>query len=485
MEMQEILTFLESRQEELYAASDYIWDCAETAFREVKSSARLREILEKEGFTVKKGVAGMPTAFTASYGQGAPVIGILGEYDALPDMSQKAGIDKPEPVKKGRPGHGCGHNLLGVGSLAGALCVKEYLSTHPNSGTVIYFGCPGEEGGGGKVFMVRKGLFDKVDCVLTWHPSFFNIAVAGSSLANIRKVYTFKGRAAHAAGSPHEGRSALDAAELMNVGANYLREHIIPEARIHYAFLNAGGTAPNVVQSLAEEIYLIRAPKIEEVREITLRVDDIAKGAALMTGTVMEERFEKAYSNTVPNDPLLNLVKQTLMEAVKLPVTREEMDFAGRIASTIPNGKQALLREISKVKNEKIQGAIAAFGDLPYFGSIPGMPITTPGGVRSASTDVGDVSWVCPTVQFAGATWAAGTPGHSWQVVAQGKSGYAHKNMLFAGEVIGAAAIRLLQDPDLIAAAKADHQKKLAGRKYICPIPPEVKPHPPLTTPEG
>lgn len=276
--------YIEKKRQKLTALSEEIWRYAEVGFQEFRSAQALERCLEDEGFTLEKGVAGIPTAFVARYGSGKPVIGFLGEYDALFDLSQQPGNPQRALFENGTAGHGCGHNELGVGALASALAVKEYMQEQGLAGTVVYYGCPSEEDGSGKMHMAKEGVFDELDGAFTWHPSSKNAVDGCSSLACIGVLYRFHGRATHAAGQPHLGRSALDACELMNVGANYLREHMIPEARIHYAYRDAGGGAPNVVQDHAALYYFIRAPKVSQAVELRERVDNCAKGAALMTG---------------------------------------------------------------------------------------------------------------------------------------------------------------------------------------------------------
>ena len=314
MEKSKVFEIITSKKTMLNNLADDIWEYAETAFAEFKSAEALAKTLEDEGFSVTREVADIPTAFSASFGSGKPIIGILGEFDALSNLSQVANTTEKTPLIQGKAGHGCGHHLLGVGSLAAAIAVKEYLTQTGKSGTVIYYGCPGEEGGSGKAFMARDGVFDELDVAFCWHPSDANGIMAGSSLANIQVSYKFKGIAAHAAACPHLGRSALDAVELMNVGVNFLREHIIPEARVHYAITNTGGYSPNVVQPEAEVLYLIRAPKNQGAQEIYERVNKIAKGAALMTETELEIDFVKACSNLVPNTTLEKVLHKNMQE---------------------------------------------------------------------------------------------------------------------------------------------------------------------------
>lgn len=271
--------------------SDRIWDYAETRFDEVRSANLLCKTLENEGFQVERGVANLETGFIATFGNGKPAIAILGEYDALAGLSQQAGSANYEPIIQNGNGHGCGHNLLGVGALAGAIATKQYFEDHNLAGTVKYFGCPAEESGYGKSFLARDGYFKDVDVAFSWHPGTVNAIMHARANAVINATFKFKGRSSHAAASPHLGRSALDAVELMNVGVNYLREHIVDEARIHYAVTNTGGLAPNVVQAEAEVTYLIRAPKPNQVKDLYQRVLNCAKGAALMTETTVEEQI--------------------------------------------------------------------------------------------------------------------------------------------------------------------------------------------------
>ena len=453
--------------------SDRIWAVPETAFEEVKSAALQCEALKELGFQVETGLAGIPTAFSGRWGSGKPVIGILGEFDALSGLSQRAGVAVKEPLEAGGAGHGCGHNLLGSGSIAAAYGVKRYLEETGKPGTVVYFGCPGEEGGSGKAFMARDGVFDELDFAITWHPGNANCAWAGSSLANIQARYHFTGTASHAAATPHLGRSALDALELMNVGVQFLREHIIPEARIHYAIINTGGYSPNVVQPEAEVLYLIRAPKTPQVLELYERVNDIARGAALMTGTQVDIQFAKACSNLVPNETVSDALYENLHQVPLPEYTREELDFMKEIDATIHSSAPILGLVEQAMTQEQLKQVKVHADDLIYRFIAPRLrtDIATPG-----STDVGDVSWVCPTGQITAATMAAKTPGHSWQTVAQGTCGVAHKGMLYAAKVMAGAAIDLVNDPDAVAAAKEELAERLDHKPFVSPVPKDLKP---------
>lgn len=474
MDKQTALAALDQKAQAIFAVGDAIWDHPETDFQETVSSSILVEALKQEGFTVQSELDGIPTAFSGTYGSGAPVIGILAEFDALPGLNQRAGIAYPEPLIPGGNGHGCGHNLLGAGSLAAAIAVKEYLKETKRPGTIVYFGCPAEEGGSSKAFLAKDGVFSNVDIALSWHPNHLNAVWAFSSLANVRVHYSFKGISAHAAASPHLGRSALDALELMNIGVQFLREHIIPEARVHYAVTNTGGNAPNVVQAESESVYLIRAPKNSQVKEIYERVNQIARGAAMMTETEVTIQLEKGCSNILVNHTLEQLLYDN-MQNIPLPsYTKEEFEFAKEIQSTIQNRTKLtdlLARSMGDAGcqiGEKFDKMGINQFVLPYRPSEKAI---------SGSSDVGDVSWVCPTSQIVAATCAGGTAEHSWQMVAQGKSSIAHKGLLYAGKVLAATAIDLLEQPEQVAAAKKEFQRRLADEGGYQPLlPKQAKP---------
>ena len=334
---------LEPYEKELTELNDLIWDAAELKFREFRSAEAMAGLLERHGFRITRGLAHMPTAFLAEYGTGKPVIAILGEYDALSGLSQEAGTFRPLPRKDCANGHGCGHSLLGTAAAGAGLLLKAYLEDHPGKGTVRVYGCPAEEGGSGKTYMVREGLFQDVDGALTWHPGTQNEVMVGSNQANIQASFSFRGRAAHAAAAPQNGRSALDAVELMDVGVNYLREHMADYERVHYAILDAGGVSPNVVQPKAEVLYLIRSRTNEETRRLYERVVNIARGAALMTETEMTVRFDKAVSNIIPNR-VLGQVLHDAMERVGVPVrTGEEKAFLGQFQELA--GEERVLKD--------------------------------------------------------------------------------------------------------------------------------------------
>ena len=469
----DIINSIEAKKDLFTTLSDNIWAVPETCFTEEKSSAYLIDALKKEGFVVEEGVAGIKTAFVATYGHGSPVIGITGEFDALSGLSQQAGVAVKTPVKRGEAGHGCGHHLLGSAGVAAVAAVKDWLIKTGKEGTIKYFGCPAEEGGSGKAFMARDGVFDGLDVALSWHPSSLNMIMTGSSLANVQVYYRFKGIAAHAAGAPHLGRSALDAVELMNIGVQFLREHVIQEARMHYAITNPGGYSPNVVQADAEVLYLLRAPENSQVQDILRRVNKIAEGAALMTETELEIDFVKACSNTIPNFALERVIYNAMTEIGAPKYTAEEIAFADEIEKSIENKANTVSAFAKKIADKAERTKVMEYADKSLVDIImPHIPDETP---MAGSTDVGDVSWCCPTAQVNTACYSANTPGHSWQLVAQGKSGPAYKGMLYAGEIMAAAAIHLYENPDDIAEAKAEWKERV-GDGYVCPIPKGVVP---------
>ena len=455
MDKQTVIRYLEGRAADFYALSDRIWENAEIRFGEKQSVQDYAAFLEAEGFTVTVGLAGLTTALRAEWGSGKPVIGFLGEYDALPGLSQKAGVAEKTPLESGGNGHGCGHNLLGVGALMGAAGLKHALQTEGKPGTVIFFGCPAEEGGSGKTFMAREGCFDQLDAAFSWHPDTRNMMPPGPVLANDVVRYSFTGKASHAAAAPEAGRSALDALELMNIGVQFLREHMPSTARIHYAITDAGGNSPNIVQSYASALYQIRAPFAPELAQLYERVNNIARGAALMTDTQVDIRFLKGTSNTVLI-PALDEVMYRNMREIPSPVEQaEDMAFAQKIVRT-QHPADGLPEHTFDLK---VKPYIKA-GNVP----IPG------------SSDTGDVSWVCPVSQCAASTWPAGTAAHSWQAVACGNSDFAHRGMLYAGQVLAATAMDVCNHPEIIEEAWKQLKEKTGDKPYHCPIPPEITP---------
>ena len=474
MKISAVTESIDRRADWLFSLSDAIFDHPETAFQERFAAGVLCGALRREGFTVTEGLGSLPTAFCGCFGEGKPVIGILGEYDALPGMSQQADATHPEPVIPGAAGHGCGHNLLGVGSLAAVIAVKDYLEANHLSGTVIYFGCPGEEGGAGKGFLARAGVFDGVDCVLTWHPASLNTAPPRTSLANQQMLYEFRGVSAHAAAHPERGRSALDALTLMNTGVQFLREHIPATAKIHYAVLDAGGASPNVVPSSASAVYLIREASQEALEPLVQRVNRVAQGAAMMTETEVNITFVKSCANLIPNRVLSGILSRNLARMPFPEYTAGELASAQAMRETIPTVSPLFAMA------KRLGGEYARFSDEhvdePIHNIlIPELPIPmTP----TTSTDVGDVSWLAPTAEVQVCTACSNTVGHTWQRTAQGKSAPAHKGMLQAGKVLAGAAIDLLSDPQLVEDARREWKEQLRGRTYT-PMPPEAAPRMP------
>ena len=428
---QEILASLRSRAGELAALSRQIWDRPETAFEEVFAARTLAGYLAEQGFSVRENIGGLSTAFSASWGEGKPVVAFLGEYDALPGLSQKAGEVVRRAVVPGGAGHGCGHNLLGVGAAGAAVAVKEHLAAAGLPGTVVFFGCPAEEQGAGKAVMTGAGAFDGVDACFTWHPDTRNCVVGTPSLANIILRARFRGKASHAAAAPELGRSALDACELMNVGANYLREHVDSAVRFHYAYTDCGGGSPNTVPATAELLYYVRAPRIAQARETAERLRSIARGAALMTETKLTWRVECEMLDYIPNDALSRILDRALRDAGG-PVF-DEQDRRSAAAYGLAE--------------EPLDGAVG-----PYVLS----PVC-----RSVSTDVGNVSQLVPTAQLFTACFAKGTPFHSWQATAQAAAPAAVKGMLAAAGALALAGAAVMDDPVLLDGVKKEHGEQV------------------------
>ena len=467
--------FIDEKKQCWTKASDQIWNYAETKFQETRSSETLCSLLAQEGFDVETGIAGLPTAFVASFGSGAPVIAFLGEYDALSGLSQQEGLPEKKSLIEGGNGHGCGHHLLGVGSLAAAAAVKEILTKNKLPGTVRYYGCPGEEGGSGKAFMARAGAFKDVDAALTWHPLTHNAIWSTRFLANYQVAFRFHGKSSHAASAPHVGRSALDAVELMNIGVNYLREHVVPDARMHYAITNSGGASPNVVQGEAEVLYLLRAPELAQVQEIYERVCAIAHGAAMMTGTTHEVIFQKACSNYLPNKALETIMYRHLQQAALPALPENEQQLAQQLQQTMtPEDLQNDLHMAELLLGGQHRELLPGIRKQLVADSV--LPHVHAASLLPGSSDVGDVSWLVPTAQCSTTCYVFGTPGHSWQMVAQGTSSLAHQGMLTAAKTLACTAVDLFTQPELLQLAKAELLQTLDGGTYQCPIPQDVQP---------
>lgn len=466
---------IENKKEKFTAASDKIWGYAETRFDVKNSADALIEVLTSEGFDISRCLGGMDHAFVASYGSGEPVIGILAEYDALRNMNQVADLAEEQQEIPGGNGHGCGHHALGAGAVAGAVAIKDIMVAEGLTGTVKLFGCPSEESGYGKAFMARAGAFDGLDGILTWHPMDMTATWTQPTLAVYQLYFKFKGRAAHAGASPEQGRSALDAAELMNVGVNFLREHIIDEARIHYAFIDAGGESANVVQPSACLYYFIRAPKTAQVQEIFERVEKIAKGAALMTETEMEMIWDSACADYLPNEKLSRLVQNNLEAYVPYELRAEDLAYEQPFFDSFGElNKEGILKRTKGLFPEKSEEEQVALAESPIFTAVA--PYNENPKRMTASTDVGDPSWIAPTAQFTIACFPQGAPAHSWQWVATGKSSPMHKGLLTAGKVLALTAYEMLTKPEILAAAKDEHAKTLGDEVYHSAIPDEVVP---------
>ncbi|MGF0117560.1 amidohydrolase [Promicromonospora sp. Marseille-Q5078] len=444
--------------------ADAIWAEPELRWEEHRSVAKQVAVATELGASVTRDVAGIPTAFTAQWGTTGPVIAFLGEYDALASLSQAAGsVERaPDPGNDSGNGQGCGHHLLGSGSLLAAAALARHLEAEGLPGVVRYYGCPAEEGAAGKSFMVTGGAFQDVDVALTWHPGDGLGVWQALSLAYTQLYFRFRGLPAHAGANPQHGRSALDAAELMNVGVNFLREHMEDSDRVHYAFTDAGGPSANVVQPTAELYYIVRSATVASMRTLCDRVRKIAEGAALMTETEVEVVFDGASSEVLPNPVLEEALHVTLDALGGVPFDEADQEFGRAMQVSMPDGAVAAAKK---------RIGVAPDDDRAYYDVVAPLVDPRHREQMTGSTDVGDVSWVVPTVQVMGGTHAMGTPGHSWQMVAQGTSSPAHKGMVHVAKAIAALGLELLSDPELLERARAAHAATTAVTPYDCPIP--------------
>ena len=475
MDKQKLYEIVESKAGTITTLSDKIWEYAELSLLEYKSTAAYVALLKEEGFTVEENLCGIPTAFSGSYGSGKPVIGILGEYDALSGLSQAPGVAEKQPLVEGGCGQGCGHNLLGAGAIGAAIAVKEAIAAGELSGTVIFYGCPGEEGCAGKTFMARDGMFRDLDAAITWHPGDTNEIMVGSNAACIQAEFAFTGIAAHAAGNPWAGRSALDAAELMNVGVQFLREHMSSKASVHYSISDAGGISPNVVQPIAKLIYMVREETVQKAKALLARVDNIAKGAALMTDTQVSCRQIDGTASTLSNQVIENVLHANLC-AAPLPVyTEDEITYAKQLRATYDTSMLPGTRTYEDYKVKKFVIEQTENGALPMNNFV--FPHTPCNPFSPGSTDVGDVSWLTPTAQFTAVTWPSLSPGHSWQNVSCGKTSIAHKGLLYAAKALAGAAADLMTQPQLLLDAREEFDLT-AAEGYDCPIGPDLIPMP-------
>ncbi|MFO0468100.1 MAG: amidohydrolase [Bacteroidota bacterium] len=439
-EKKTVIQSLEAKKQQYVDVATNIWKLAELGYKEGKSANLLQSMLKEEGFTIETGVAGIPTAFTATFGSGSPVIGVLGEYDALPGFSQDAVPFKKE-LAGNTNGHACGHHLFGSASAAAAIAVKNWLKTTGRKGTIRFYGTPAEEGGAGKVYMVRAGLFQDVDAVIHWHPGDDNNANPISSLSNKSAKFRFRGVASHAAASPEHGRSALDAVEALNYMVNMMREHIPEKSRVHYV-ITKGGEAPNVVPAFAEVYYYIRHPEMDVVKDLFNRVTKAAEGAALGTGTTMDYEVIHGVYNLLPNQILSTNLYENLKTVGGVTYDKTEEDFALKIFPSL-NRKDVNISDAALVKPYADQSD-EAFG----------------------STDVGDISWLVPTAGISSATWVPGTAAHSWQAVAAGGMSIGHKGMMVAAKTMALTIMDCLVNPEMLKNAKLELLKRRGGDQF-------------------
>ncbi|MDX1970618.1 MAG: amidohydrolase [Planctomycetaceae bacterium] len=425
-----------------------IWEFAEVGLEETRSSTLLVEQLRTAGFQVETGIAQMPTAFVASFGSGRPIIGVLAEYDALPELSQKVSPTL-EPQTEGAPGHGCGHSGLGAGALGAAIAIKTALEQQKLPGTIRLYGTPAEETTIGKVYMTLAGAFDDLDVCLHWHPSTKNEVWNGGAKALVSAKFSFQGVAAHASGNPDQGRSALDAVELMNVGVNFLREHVKEDARIHYV-ITSGGGAPNVVPASATVWYYVRANKHTDAEFYFQWVHDIARGAAQMSRTKLSMLIDTDCHELIPNTPLAETIQRSLERLPAPKFTPQEHEFAQRLQAPLT---EQFGTTFSGTLDEKVY------------------PISTSLPLARGSTDVGDISWHVPTCGLRTTCFPVGSPGHCWQNVAAIGSSIGDKGTIYAAQILAAAAIELFERPELVTAAKADFQQRMKAEKYTTLIP--------------
>jgi len=447
---------IEARKDMLAKMNRHIWENPEITGYEYETAKLYCKVLEENGFAVETKTAGIPTAFRASWGSGHPVMGFLAEYDALPGMSQIEATHK-EPVTPGGAGHACGHNLVGIAQLGGVLGLKKEMEEKKLPGTIVFYGCPGEEGLAGKVFMARAGCFKELDMAFAWHPGRYNGVFVKEVIAVNTYNFHFKGITAHAGLDAFSGRSALDAVELMNVGANYLREHVRPDVRFHY-IITHGGDAPNIVPDKASVWYLIRAKSREGVDEVYKRLVKVAKGAAHMTETEVEVALESACYPTIYNETISKLLQESLQEITPDAWSDEEIAFAHTLNTVTPKEWDEAC-----VKWKRPLGTELYEGVLPYET-----------GEFFGSTDVGDVSYICPTTLLYTACVNIAAPVHSWQATACAGGSIAFKGTIYGAKVMAHTALKLLHDPKLMQQAKDEFTRRSGGKPYVCPVPDDV-----------
>ena len=465
---QNAIASLKADEARLLELADQIWEFAEPAYEEFKSADAICEFLETEGFTVERGIAGIPTAFKGSYGNGHPVIGILGEYDALFDLDQEAGCADRKPTGK-RCGHGCGHHELAVSTLAGAIIAKRYLEKCGIPGTIIYFGCPAEEGGSGKAFMVREGVFKDVDIALSDHPAGSNAVRTGTTCASVRYKYTFHGIKSHPTTQPENGRSAFDALELFNIGINFLREHMKQQNYIHYAVTFAGGDSPNIIPDLAKGTYAVRSTSLAEARELARRMDLCAQGAAIATETTYEKELVSAGNHLLSCETVERVLYENFA-ATELPVyTKEDEELGQQIFESNPKFAEApdICCQFGRVWEKEFKQWQDSHPETVFNRFLPTYAHTE--DRVAGATDLAEVSWNLPTASIFFATAPKKVSVHTWQFTAFGKTNCAHQGTLMAGRVLGGAAIDFLTNPELVKKAWEDFRRNLPG-EYICPV---------------
>ena len=465
-----ILEHINQNDEELAFIAKQIWDNPQVALQEEFASKLLAEQMTADGFDIAWGAGGMPTAFVAEWGSGSPVIGFLGEYDALPGLSQEMTSHR-SPIEEGGPGHGCGHNLFGAACMASVMGLKAAMERERIGGTIRFYGCPAEETLVGKTFMARDGVFDDLDAAITWHPGDNNLTWNGPTMAMNSFLVSFYGVAAHAGATPWLGRSALDGVMLMDAGVNYMREHVPPESRIH-SVVTSGGQAPNVVPAFAQVWYFVRAPQRAQVEEMYRWMGDIAQGAALMSGTRHEIELLSGCYNMLPNAVISDLLYQRMAEVDDMRFTDQERQFARELQATFPDG--SVQRGYDWTQQFTSARLDPAAIDDPLWERV--LPPSPSPPLMGGSTEVADVSWITPTAQITTTCWPLGTPGHSWQTVASCGSSIGAKGMIFAAKIMGLAGLDLLTQPELLASARAEFDASRAGRAYVSPLPPDATP---------
>lgn len=466
MPKSEAFKWVDQNQGHLKDLAQTIWETPELPLEEYESAKILIEALEDEGFVVDQGIGGLPTAFKATYGKGDPTIGILGEYDALPGLSQKVQAT-PEPAERGAPGHGCGHNLYGVGSLGGALAAKQVMKANGLDGTVQYFGCPAEETLVGKVYMAKAGAFDELDAVLRWHPAELTTPTVAKSSALDSVKYHFEGKPSHSATTPEAGRSGLDAVQLMNLGVEFMREHIIDDASIHYVIIE-GGDQPNVIPSQSTVWYYVRAPSRQQVEQLRSWLDDIAAGSAQMTQTDLEIEFLTGCYDRLPNESITEVIWENMQEVGPIEFTEEERQFAQELKETVPD--ETIETQLGVTAPDHLRDEIREQSLYPDL-----IETFDKGMLKKGSGDSNDVSWIAPKGKFNVTARPTGIPGHTWQVTA-GNAHFGRRSVVFAAKVIAGSTLDLITDPETLREIQAEFKERLGNRTYESPIPDGVEP---------